>query len=143
MGTGVGAALGGAAAGAVAGAVAGPVGAAVGAAVGAVAGGFGGKQVAESIDPTVELAYWKENYRSRPYYDATLPYSEYETVYRFAAENYRKDCQFNDCESDLRARWEKTNPRSKLTWENAKLAMQDAWHRITGECCTRDESCKR
>lgn len=140
--TGVGAAIGGAAAGALAGAVGGPVGAVVGAAVGAVAGGYGGKAVAESIDPTVELEYWKDNYRTRPYYDSTVPYSEYESAYRFGATNYRADCKFDDCETDLRTRWESDNPKSKLTWENAKLAMQDAWHRITGKCCTSDSSCK-
>src|SRR4051812_49056202 len=68
VGTGVGAAAVGAAAGAAGGAMAGPVGAVAGAVVGAVAGGLGGKSIAESIDPTAEDAYWRENYSSRPYY---------------------------------------------------------------------------
>ena len=66
VGTGVGALAGGAAAGAAAGTVAGPVGTVVGAAVGAVAGGLAGKGIAEQIDPTVEDAYWRDNYSSRP-----------------------------------------------------------------------------
>src|SRR5438045_3041599 len=61
VGTGVGA-TGGALAGAAAGAVAGPIGAAVGLVAGAVVGGLAGKGVAEKIDPTVEDAYWKDNY---------------------------------------------------------------------------------
>ena len=74
VGTGVGAALGGAAAGAAAASVAGPVGTVVGAAVGAVVGGLAGKGVAEAIDPTVEDAYWRENFKRRPYvrHDATF-----------------------------------------------------------------------
>ena len=61
VGTGVGAA-GGAAAGAAIGAIGGPIGAAVGLVAGAVAGGLAGKGVAETIDPTVEDAYWRKNY---------------------------------------------------------------------------------
>lgn len=81
VGTGVGAAAGGVAAGAATGAaigtVAGPVGTAVGAAVGviagAVGGGLAGKGVAESINPTQEHGYWKQNYSSRPYAQAGIP----------------------------------------------------------------------
>src|SRR3954454_6291356 len=77
VGVGLGGAAGGAAAGALGGAVGGPVGAAVGAVVGAVAGGLAGKGVAESIDPTVEDAYWRENYTSRPYYEQGTIYDDY------------------------------------------------------------------
>jgi hypothetical protein len=42
------------------------VGVGVGAA-GAIVGGLAGKGVAESIDPTVEDAYWRENYATRDY----------------------------------------------------------------------------
>ncbi|MEP7261778.1 MAG: hypothetical protein ABI669_11275, partial [Usitatibacter sp.] len=67
IGTGIGAAAGGMAAGAAVGTVAGPVGTVIGAAVGAVVGGLAGKGVAEKIDPTLEEAYWRENYVNRPY----------------------------------------------------------------------------
>src|SRR6187397_403270 len=77
VGTGVGAA-GGAAAGAAIGAVGGPVGAAVGLVAGAVAGGLAGKGVAEKIDPTVEDAYWRENYSKRPYVETGATYDAYQ-----------------------------------------------------------------
>ena len=77
VGTGLGAAAAGAATGAAGGLVAGPVGAAVGAVIGAVAGGLGGKAIAESIDPTVEDAYWEENYTSRPYANKSVAYDHY------------------------------------------------------------------
>ena len=66
IGTGVGAAAAGAAAGAAGGMMAGPAGAAVGAVIGAVAGGLAGKGVAESIDPTVETKYWREQLHDPP-----------------------------------------------------------------------------
>src|SRR5438270_508214 len=87
VGAGVGAAAGGAAAGAAGGAMAGPVGAVVGAVVGGVAGGLAGKGVAESIDPTVEDTYWRENYTSRPYYESGSSYDEYSPAYRYGWES--------------------------------------------------------
>ena len=86
VGTGVGAAAAGAAAGAAGGLIAGPAGAAAGAVIGAVAGGLAGKGVAESIDPTVEDAYWQENYTQRPYYEKNNAYEDYRPAYRFGWE---------------------------------------------------------
>ena len=73
IGTGLGAS-GGAAAGAAIGAVGGPVGALVGGAIGAVAGGLAGKGAAEAVNPTVEDAYWRDNYSTRPYAAADRNY---------------------------------------------------------------------
>src|SRR6476660_6377995 len=81
VGTGVGAA-GGGVAGAAAGAGIGSVvpgigtavGGVIGAAVGAIAGGGAGHAIAEQIDPTAEDAYWRENYRTRPYYASDSSY---------------------------------------------------------------------
>src|SRR5438552_16076775 len=67
VGVGTGAAGGGAAGAAVGAVVGGPVGAAVGGAVGAVAGGLPGKGAAGAVNPTVEDAYWRRDYGSRPY----------------------------------------------------------------------------
>jgi phage tail tape-measure protein len=73
VGVGVGAA-GAGAAGAAIGAVGGPIGAAVGAVVGAVAGGLAGKGVAESVNPTEEDAYWRENYKGKDYVERDIDY---------------------------------------------------------------------
>src|SRR3954454_4908195 len=88
VGTGIGAALGGAAAGAATGTVAGPVGTVVGAAVGAVLGGLAGKGVAETIDPTAEDAFWRDNYKTRPYVDASYGYDDYGPAYAYGVNAY-------------------------------------------------------
>lgn len=129
VGVGVGTALGGALAGSLAGAVAGPIGATIGAVVGGVAGGFGGKVVADSMDPRVELAYWETNYCLQNYYEPNLPYSEYQPAYMLAIDGFRPNFSFEECEADLRQRWETENPNRKLRWENARQVMQDAWQR--------------
>jgi phage tail tape-measure protein len=134
VGAGVGAAIAGAAGGAAGGLVAGPVGAAVGAVIGGVAGGLGGKGVAESIDPTVEDRYWRENYAHRPYYDANTPYDQYKPAYRYGWESRAKSAHqsFDEVEESLKRHWDSVKDRSTLTWDKAKHATRDAWNRIDG-----------
>src|SRR5438132_203187 len=94
VGVGVGAAVGGGAAGAAIGAAGaaigaagGPIGAVVGAVAGSIVGGVVGKGVAESINPTVEDAFWRENYRTRPYIAEGTAYEEYQPAYRYGWES--------------------------------------------------------
>ncbi len=82
VGTGLGAAAGGALAGIGAGAAAGPVGAAIGAIIGGVAGAFAGKGMAEAIDPTVEDAYWRDEYQRRDYYQPGMDYETIQPAYQ-------------------------------------------------------------
>lgn len=133
IGTGVGAAAGGMAAGAAAGTVAGPVGTVVGAAIGAVAGGLAGKGVAEQIDPTMEEAYWRENYTSRPYVKSGSNFDDYGPAYRYGIENYSKypGRKFDDIESNLSRDWQRAKGKSSLAWENAKHAAKDSWQRVS------------
>lgn len=134
MGTGLGAA-GAGAAGAAIGAAVGPVGSLAGAAIGAIVGGLIGKGIAEGIDPTEESAFWAESYKDRPYYDQGFSYDDdYEPAYRFGWETRRKhyDKRFEDVEPDLEKEWTGVKGESKLTWEHAKHAVRDAWHRIEG-----------
>ena len=133
VGTGVGAAVGGIAAGAAAGSVAGPVGTVVGAAVGAVVGGLAGKGVAESIDPTREDAYWRDNYTSRPYVDSGASYDDYGPAYGYGVNAYSRypGRSFDDVESDLSRDWDSARGTSSLTWDRAKHATRDAWHRVS------------
>src|SRR5438552_1044165 len=90
VGTGVGAGAAGVAGTAIGAAVGGPVGGAVGAVVGAVAGGLAGKGAAEAVNPTLESAYWRENYASQPWVERTYRYEDYEPAFRTGWEGYAK-----------------------------------------------------
>ncbi|MFA6241592.1 MAG: hypothetical protein WC655_11710 [Candidatus Hydrogenedentales bacterium] len=131
VGTGVGAAAGGAA-GAAIGAVAGPISAGVGLVVGAVVGGLGGKGVAEMIDPTIEDAYWREEYSRSPYVESGVSYENYRPAYRTGYEGYTRypGKKYEDVETDLQRDYEKSRGNSTLPWEKAKDATRDAWHRV-------------
>ena len=132
VGTGTGAAAGAAAGAAIGTAVGGPVGMAVGGVVGAVGGGLAGKAAAEAVNPTEESAYWRENYKSRPYVDTSVDYSVYEPAYRYGWEAYSRypDRSWTDVESDLSTGWTTARGTSYLEWKDAQAAARDAWTRV-------------
>ena len=132
VGTGLGAAAGGFAAGALAGSVVGPVGTLVGAVAGAVVGGLAGKGIAEIIDPTAEEAYWRENYSSRPYVTSGASFDDYGPAYRYGIDSYGRfeGRTFEEVEPELMLEWPGAQGNSKLTWDRAKHATRDSWHRV-------------
>ena len=139
VGTGVGAMAGGAAgigaaaaAGAALGTAVGPVGTAVGAAVGAVVGGLVGKGAAEAVNPSVEDAYWRENYATRPYVTAGRSYDEYAPAYRYGWESRTRHAgkDFDEVEQELARDWDRTKGECQMKWGEARKASRDAWDRI-------------
>lgn len=142
VGTGLGALGGGAVAGAAAGAAGGPVAAGIGAVVGGVAGALAGKAIAEQVDPTAEEAYWRNEYRTRNYFDPNADYdTQFAPAYRYGWESrsrYR-DRGWNEVEPDLRRDWESHRGASQLDWSRAQPATRDAWQRVD-ENVRRDAS---
>ena len=81
-----------------------------------------------------EEAYWRENYKRRPYVDPNDNYESYGAGYRFgyeATEQY-PDQHWDDVEPNLRRDWDSYKYRGASTWEQIKHAVRDAWDRITG-----------
>ena len=123
---------GGALAGAAIGSLLGPIGTLIGGAAGAIAGAAAGKGVAERIDPTGETQYWESTYATRPYYDKSFTYDDYSPAYRYGDEVRAQHGgrKWDDSlESDIRQGWESTKANSRLTWEQAKDAVRDAFDR--------------
>ncbi len=136
-------AVGGAATGATVGALGGPVGAVVGGAVGAVVGGLAGKGAAEAVNPTEEETYGRTNsLKYRPTYTQTrnhYPDLDYERdvnikmptalVMKTAHTMVAHTC-FEDVESrSKKGNGDIIKGSSRLTWEQAKFAVKDAWDR--------------
>ena len=116
--------------------VSGPAGALVGAAIGAIAGGLVGHNVSEGISPTDEDAYWRDNYRSRPYVNADRTYEDYQHAYKYGweARSEHAEHSWDQVEKDLEHSWNKEKGRdSKQTWDDVKHAVRDAWHRVSKE----------
>lgn len=131
VGVGAGSAGAGAAGAAIGGVVGGPIGAVVGAAIGAVAGGLGGKAAAESVNPTVEDAYWRDNYKTRPYVKEAS-YDTYQPAYKYGWESrmMHSGKKWTDVESDLERNWSSSRGSSNLGWNDARPAARDAWDRL-------------
>ena len=87
--------------------------------IGGVAGGLAGKAIAESIDPTTEEAYWREEYPKREYYDKTVDYEKVGPAYRYGwesrAEHY--DRNWDEVEPELRRGWTSRRGESNLEWD--------------------------
>jgi hypothetical protein len=136
IGTGVGAAGGAATGAAIGGAVGGPVGAAAGGIAGGIVGGAAGHAVAEGLDPTVEDAYWRKTYNTRPYYRPGRAYEDYEPAYRYGWESasrpeYRNR-PFEGAESDLERGWDTFKGKAREGWRDIREATRDAWNRVRG-----------
>jgi len=129
-----GGATGGALAGAAVGAAGGPIGSAIGGAIGAVAGGLAGKGVAESVNPTEENGYWRDNHASRPYYQAGRTYDDYSPAYRYGWESASRPenqgRRFEDVENDLSRGWDKARGATSNQWKDMKFATRDAFERV-------------
>ncbi len=138
VGSGVGAAVGAAGIGAAAGTIAGPIGTVVGAIVGGIVGGIAGKAAAESVNPTVETAYWQKHYNTRPYYRKGQPFDYYRPAYQIGWESYdgQKNATWEQREPKVKtkwedvSRWENEGGAPSMTWEEAKQAARDAHDRV-------------
>jgi uncharacterized protein (TIGR02284 family) len=129
VGTGAGA-TGGAIAGAAVGALGGPAGAVAGMLVGAVAGGFGGKAVAERLNPTAEHSHWSTEFTREPYYEPGLSYEHYAPAYELGwSRRVAVDDDFAAVEPSLAQEWEARRGTSSLSWEQARPASHAAWER--------------
>jgi hypothetical protein len=85
-----------------------------------------------AINATRELAYWRENYRTRPYAEESIGFEEYEPAYRYGLASCAKypGCRFGDIEPELSRDWNVSRGSSTLPWDRARCAVYDAWDRF-------------
>ena len=95
-------------------------------------GGWGGKGIAEMLDPAGEEAYWRENYQSQPHYEAGYTYDDYHPAYRAGWEGRARyeGRHFDEVERELRADYERRRGSSRLEWERCREAARAAWNRF-------------
>jgi hypothetical protein len=85
------------------------------------------------INPTAEEAYWREAYRSEPYYRSEFTYEDYGPAYRVGYTGpMRRHGAFEQLEGALKDDFDRVRGKSRLRWEDAREAMRAAWRRATG-----------
>ncbi len=91
-----------------------------------------GKGAAEAVNPTAEDAYWRDNYKDRPYVEQGRTYDDYRPAYEYGwqSRQQHQGRKYEEVESDLERGWDKSKDRAGLGWEKAKHATRDAWHRV-------------
>ena len=143
VGVGIGGAAGGAAAGALAGTMFGPIGTLIGAAAGVAIGAAAGKGVAERIDPTGEIEYWREEHANRPYVQSSSDFDrDYSAAYGYGlqARENRAGRTWEDSEAELQREWDSARGTSKLEWAQAQPAIRDSWDRADRTYSTYEDS---
>lgn len=127
--------LGGGLTGAVVGLAAGPLGFFAGAVGGAMLGVAlaTGSDFVPSVDVGSHDRYWRENFSSRPYVPAGSFYADFGPAYRYGARAGLSGGQGHDwaeVEEDLAVQWDDAHRAgSRLSWEQARPAVRDAWER--------------
>ena len=119
-------------AGAAVGSFFGPIGTLIGGGIGAIGGASGGKAIAERVDPTAEVEYWRQDASGREYYRADRDVDrDYAPAYRLGTEHRNEASRrdWSEAEAELRTRWNETRGASTLDWEAAQPAVRDAWDR--------------
>ncbi len=85
-----------------------------------------------AINPTAEEAYWREAFRSEPYYRSDLTYEDYGPAYRVGYTGpVRRNGEFEQLEGELKSDFESVRGKSRLRWEEAREATRAAWKRVT------------
>lgn len=95
-------------------------------------GGVAGKGIASTIDPTSEVAYWRDNFKGRPYAENATSFDDFGPAYGYGVSSHAKypGRSFDDVEADLSRDWDGSRGASNLQWDQARNATRDAWERI-------------
>jgi hypothetical protein len=83
------------------------------------------------VDPSVEDAYWREHFATRPYVKAGERYESFQPAYRRGWEARGRFGEWEFAEAELRREWQEHHARSGLAWEVAGKAVRDAWDRLS------------
>ena len=96
--------------------------------------GTGGLAAGEALDPVAEGDYWRENFVTRPYYQAGMPYERYEPGYRLgweaATDLQFEGREFEEIRTELEQQWFQRMGEDAASWEEIQPAAQDAFERV-------------
>ncbi|WP_056306689.1 hypothetical protein [Lysobacter sp. Root667] len=95
-------------------------------------GAKAGDSIAEAVNPTEYVTYFRNEYRNSPTYISGREWSDYEPAYKYGYDTYGtyRGRSFDSVESDLQRKWDETRSASRLPWDEARHAVREGWHYI-------------
>lgn len=86
------------------------------------------------VDPAIEEEYWREHFKTAPYYAFGIRYEDYSLAYRFGWECANlpeyANRTFEEVETDLKNRWFASDGDYREDWRDVRDAIRDAFTRI-------------
>ncbi len=76
------------------------------------------------------MQYWGKSYNTRPYFQSSRSWKDYEPAYLCGVYSYDTDREYDDVEDELERDWDRLRGDSRLDWEEANEASRDAWSRV-------------
>ena len=95
------------------------------------------KKVTSRVNANEEHAFWRNEFRNRPYFTPGTPYDQYGPAFQYGWVSFANHMgkTFFEVEPQLGRDWENRRGQSKLTWNHAKDAVIDAWERLEKAAC--------
>lgn len=130
---GTGAVAGGAAGAALGAVIAGPAGLAVGAVAGGALGALLGDRAGQASDDDGALGHFQQIHDKMPYHVDGMAWEDYAPAYRYGLQSYalREGRDFDRAEAALQSRWEDERGPSRLTWAQARGAVEHVWRELS------------
>jgi hypothetical protein len=97
-----------------------------------------GRGTLKRVDARQEDAYWQRWYRREHYFRPEFDYEDYAPAYCVGYIGYAQyGGAFADAEPWLCCNWERIKGDSRLSLQDARLAMRSAWERMARETASR------
>lgn len=92
---------------------------------------LGEQSVLGPVDAQEEDAFWQRAFWHERYYSPHLDYEDYAPAYCVGYIGYAQyGGDYDEAEKSLCANWERIKGDSRLSFEDARLAMRAAWDRM-------------
>jgi len=83
-----------------------------------------------AVNPMIEEAYWRENFRKRSYCVPGRTFDDFQCAFRYGWENATRN-EFRGRSFEQVERWLERGWTGKLiTWKESREAVRDAWNRV-------------
>ncbi|MGH8029319.1 MAG: hypothetical protein ACREO3_05215 [Arenimonas sp.] len=91
-----------------------------------------GNGAADLLNPSLEEAYWRDNYADEAYVRPDFKFDDYAPAYRigYLGATRREGRSFEEAEPQLREQYERVRNGSPLHWDAARVPAQAAWERV-------------